>query len=74
MHLYFWDRRDGDELAGWWVSPVIGGEEVFAHHPDVDAAAPPRSGWRCPWNETKPNGSIAIMLCSKDEADKALWK
>eukprot|EP00971_Amphidinium_carterae_P275941 5475345-Amphidinium_carterae.1 len=26
--IYYWDDRDGSSLAGWWIAPTIGGDEV----------------------------------------------
>ena len=27
--VYYWDTRDGPEMNGWWVAPVVGGEQVL---------------------------------------------
>ena len=27
--VYFWDARDGESLSGWWIAPVVGGEQVL---------------------------------------------
>ena len=35
--IYFWDERDGDENCGWWFSPSIGGDMVWAYHPSRKA-------------------------------------
>jgi len=45
--LYFWDERDGPSLSGWWLSPVVGGDQVWAYNGDR-GMTPPRSGWRVP--------------------------
>ena len=44
--IYFWDDRDGDENCGWWFSPSVGGEMVWAYHPSRKAFRGP--GWGCP--------------------------
>ena len=35
--IYFWDERDGNENCGWWFSPSVGGEMVWAYHPSRKA-------------------------------------
>ena len=35
--IYYWDERDGDENCGWWFSPSVGGEMVWAYHPSRKA-------------------------------------
>lgn len=49
--LYYWDSRDGEDQRGWWFGPVVGGEEVWAHHHGAHGrgpppALPPVQGWR----------------------------
>ena len=39
--IYYWDDRDGEENCGWWFSPSVGGEMVWAFHPSRKA----------PWEE-----------------------
>ncbi|CAK9029718.1 unnamed protein product [Durusdinium trenchii] len=46
--IYFWDERDGDENCGWWFSPSIGGDMVWAYHPSRKAAMPPSAAWNVP--------------------------
>lgn len=36
--IYFWDDRDGEENCGWWFSPSVGGEMVWAYHPSRKAS------------------------------------
>ncbi len=38
--IYFWDDRDGEENCGWWFSPSVGGEMVWAYHPSRKASTP----------------------------------
>jgi len=45
--LYYWDDRDGPELAGWWIGPKLGGIDVWVHHPK-DSEVPPTTGWHTP--------------------------
>jgi len=47
--LYFWDQRDGAEYSGWWFGPKVGGDQVWAQHPDGTSAMPPRQGWCVPY-------------------------
>ena len=42
--IYYWDDRDGEENCGWWFSPSVGGEMVWAFHPSRKA----------PWEEWSP--------------------
>eukprot|EP00927_Polykrikos_kofoidii_P062732 TRINITY_DN5753_c0_g1_i4.p1 TRINITY_DN5753_c0_g1~~TRINITY_DN5753_c0_g1_i4.p1 ORF type:complete len:1625 (-),score=489.66 TRINITY_DN5753_c0_g1_i4:385-5259(-) len=46
--IYFWDERDGPELGGWWFGPNVGGDQVWAYHPDRTASMPPASEWNVP--------------------------
>ena len=41
--IYYWDERDGKNLSGWWVAPVVGAEQVWAHCPH-NTNVPPGSG------------------------------
>merc|ERR1712187_4680 len=47
--VYFWDERDGPNFCGWWFGPKIGGDQVWAYHPDK-TQTPPRSGWKVPYD------------------------
>jgi len=58
-HLYFWDERDGDSLAGWWMAPTVGGEQVWAHCPSRSSQPPP-SGWKVPWHASEADPNIRI--------------
>ena len=42
--IYYWDERDGDDNCGWWFSPSVGGEMVWAYHPSRKAGATCRKG------------------------------
>jgi len=48
--LYFWDERDGPNFCGWWFGPKVGGDQVWAYHPDKAATTPPNTGWRVPYD------------------------
>ena len=44
--LYFWDKRDGPNWMGWWLTPEhVGCTRYYAHAP-VDAATPDQCGGR----------------------------
>jgi hypothetical protein len=43
VHCYWWDG-DGDAGCGWWFSPEIGGNLVWAFNP-IPCVVPPRIGW-----------------------------
>ncbi|CAD7934890.1 unnamed protein product [Amoebophrya sp. A120] len=59
--IYFWDDRDGEAMSGWWVAPVVGGEQVWAFNPSKDQK-PPASGWRVPWHEATPDPAVKLLL------------
>eukprot|EP00392_Amoebophrya_sp_AT5.2_P005734 g5744.t1 len=59
--IYFWDARDGESMSGWWVAPVVGGEQVWSFNPSKDALPPP-SGWRVPWHEQEANPAIKMSF------------
>eukprot|EP00928_Gymnodinium_smaydae_P079678 TRINITY_DN63543_c0_g1_i1.p1 TRINITY_DN63543_c0_g1~~TRINITY_DN63543_c0_g1_i1.p1 ORF type:complete len:885 (+),score=316.92 TRINITY_DN63543_c0_g1_i1:71-2725(+) len=48
--IYFWDERDGPNFCGWWFGPKIGGDRVWAYHPDKAAQTPPLNGWKVPYD------------------------
>eukprot|EP00406_Dinophysis_acuminata_P015791 CAMPEP_0179334184 /NCGR_PEP_ID=MMETSP0797-20121207/65798_1 /TAXON_ID=47934 /ORGANISM="Dinophysis acuminata, Strain DAEP01" /LENGTH=121 /DNA_ID=CAMNT_0021047435 /DNA_START=90 /DNA_END=451 /DNA_ORIENTATION=- len=48
--IYFWDDRDGPNFGGWWFGPQVGGNEVWAYHPEKSTPSPPLTGWRVPHN------------------------
>jgi len=47
--IYYWDERDGPSQAGWWFGPKVGGEQVWAYHPETSTAGPPKQGWQVPY-------------------------
>lgn len=49
VHVYFWDDRDGPQFCGWYFGMKVGGDEVWAYHPDKAALSPPSSGWQVPF-------------------------
>jgi hypothetical protein len=44
--IYFWDKRDGAAVSGWWIGPKIGGDQVWAYHASKTASSPPKTGWK----------------------------
>ncbi|CAD7966504.1 unnamed protein product [Amoebophrya sp. A120] len=60
-NIYYWDERDGPDLAGWWCAPVVGGEEVWAHNPE-QSALPPATGWRVPWHRKEPDPKVKMEV------------
>merc|ERR1712087_347083 len=48
--IYFWDDRDGPNFCGWWFGPKVGGDQVWAYHPDKSAPVPPSNGWKVPYD------------------------
>ncbi|CAD7930588.1 unnamed protein product [Amoebophrya sp. A25] len=69
--IYFWDERDGEQLSGWWVAPIVGGEQVWSFNPSK-STVPPSAGWRVPWHENAPNAAIKMIMkpaTSKRPAD-----
>eukprot|EP00930_Biecheleria_cincta_P010835 TRINITY_DN11318_c0_g2_i1.p1 TRINITY_DN11318_c0_g2~~TRINITY_DN11318_c0_g2_i1.p1 ORF type:complete len:1067 (+),score=292.64 TRINITY_DN11318_c0_g2_i1:81-3281(+) len=55
--LYFWDDRDGPNFCGWWFGPKVGGDQVWAYHPEK-AGTPPLSGWKVPYDGPVDNTFI----------------
>jgi len=49
VFLYYWDTRDGPDFSGWWLGDQVGGRQVWSRC-DKDAALPPSTGWRVPWD------------------------
>merc|ERR1719247_235021 len=47
---YYWDERDGPSFCGWWFGPKVGGDQVWAYHPDKNSTMPPQSGWKVPYD------------------------
>jgi len=67
--IYFWDERDGDEMTGWWMAPVVGGEHVWTHNQSSDRL-PPKSGWRVPWHDDVDPTVTFIYLAQGSRGDK----
>jgi len=59
--VYFWDERDGDALAGWWMAPEVGGEQVWAHCVSK-SPTPPTRGWKVPWHTSTPDNRVVMEL------------
>merc|ERR1712048_1491543 len=47
--VYFWDERDGPNFCGWWFGPKIGGDQVWAYHPEK-TQAPPKTWGKVPYD------------------------
>ncbi|CAE7824795.1 Arsb [Symbiodinium sp. CCMP2456] len=48
--IYYWDERDGEKFCGWWFSPRVGSDQIWAHHPSRKATSPPPAGWKVPYD------------------------
>lgn len=48
--VYFWEDRENPEFTGWWFGPKVGGDLVWAYHPDKVMPRPPVSGWQAPFD------------------------
>ena len=44
--LYYWDDRDGDDWAGWWLTPHAIGDDRYVLHGAERTLLPHREGWR----------------------------
>merc|ERR1712060_312950 len=68
--LYYWDDRDGPNFCGWWFGPKVGGDQVWAYHPDKDSLIPPGNGWKVPYDgPTDPTFTLAM----KPGSGTAVW-
>ncbi|CAD7952149.1 unnamed protein product [Amoebophrya sp. A25] len=59
--IYYWDERDGEDMSGWWIAPVVGGEQVWAHC-FSKSHMPPRTGWKAPWHSQEVDPNIVMEL------------
>eukprot|EP00933_Yihiella_yeosuensis_P041191 TRINITY_DN35612_c0_g1_i1.p1 TRINITY_DN35612_c0_g1~~TRINITY_DN35612_c0_g1_i1.p1 ORF type:complete len:1094 (-),score=364.73 TRINITY_DN35612_c0_g1_i1:147-3428(-) len=55
--LYYWDERDGPNFCGWWFGPKVGGDQVWAYHPNKDTT-PPLNGWKVPYDGPVDNSFV----------------
>ena len=62
--LYYWDRRDGESLTGWWFGDSPGGEHVWARCLS-QSLTPPQLGWRVPWDGVENPGlfELKFIIC-----------
>mmetsp|Transcript_19764 Transcript_19764/g.42853 ORF Transcript_19764/g.42853 Transcript_19764/m.42853 type:complete len:832 (-) Transcript_19764:92-2587(-) len=67
--LYFWDDRDGPVFCGWWFGPAVGGDQVWAFHPDK-AASPPSTGWKVPCNGPVDQGLQVVATSGQQAASQ----
>lgn len=58
---HFMYYSDEPSFEGWWLGPVVNGDEVWARNPNK-TKMPPRSGWYEPWDSNKPNPSISLVM------------
>ncbi|CAD7931485.1 unnamed protein product [Amoebophrya sp. A25] len=68
-NIYYWDNRDGPDLAGWWCAPVVGGEQVWAHNPHT-GDVPPSSGWRVPWHKQEADPNVRMETGTPSELSR----
>eukprot|EP00928_Gymnodinium_smaydae_P001295 TRINITY_DN1048_c0_g1_i4.p1 TRINITY_DN1048_c0_g1~~TRINITY_DN1048_c0_g1_i4.p1 ORF type:complete len:986 (-),score=252.25 TRINITY_DN1048_c0_g1_i4:64-3021(-) len=61
--VYFWDERDGANFCGWWFGPKVGGDQVWAYHPDKTSQTPPLAGWKVPY-DGPVDGTLALSVSS----------
>lgn len=59
--VYYWDERDGEALAGWWMAPEVGGEQVWSHCVSRNPT-PPTRGWKVPWHTATPDNRVVLEL------------
>merc|ERR1712217_479933 len=66
--IYFWDDREGADLAGWWFAPSVDADEVWAHNPDDNGDDPPVTGWRVPHDgPIDPELTVAFQEPPREE-------
>jgi hypothetical protein len=68
VFIYFWDARDGQGLAGWWLAPKIGGDAVWAFNPSASSPMPPASGWKVPYDG--PVDTTLVVSCQTQHGTK----
>jgi len=68
-HLSLSTCREDPELSGWWISPSVGGDEVWAHHSSRTSLRPPSHGWNIP-HDCEIDSTFSIKL--RDDATKDL--
>jgi len=62
--VYYWDDRDGSDMAGWWFGPSVGGDQVWAFHPSRTSSMPPNCDWNVP-HDGKIDPSFTISAVDK---------
>jgi len=63
--LYFWDDRDGIRFSGWWFGPKVGGEQIWAYHPERSSPTPPATGWQVPYDgPVDPAFTVSLRFAS----------
>eukprot|EP00927_Polykrikos_kofoidii_P059628 TRINITY_DN54773_c0_g1_i1.p1 TRINITY_DN54773_c0_g1~~TRINITY_DN54773_c0_g1_i1.p1 ORF type:complete len:1286 (+),score=290.34 TRINITY_DN54773_c0_g1_i1:85-3942(+) len=68
--LYFWDERDGQTYSGWWFGPKVGGDQVWAYHPEKNSSGPPLIGWKVPYDGPVDSTFRIETKTSQDGWDK----
>lgn len=66
--LYFWHDADSPDFSGWWFGPKVGGDQVWAYHPDCTASSPPSDGWQCPFDGPVDS---TILVCPRAVSSQA---
>lgn len=66
--LYFWHDSDSPDFSGWWFGPKLGGDQVWAFHPDFEALSPPSDGWQCPFDGPVDS---TILVCPRAVSSQA---
>ncbi|CAJ1382838.1 unnamed protein product [Effrenium voratum] len=61
VFVYYWDTRDGPEFSGWWFGDKVGGTQVWSRAMD-SGKAPPRKGWRVPWDGDEQQGLLLVEV------------
>eukprot|EP00928_Gymnodinium_smaydae_P001301 TRINITY_DN1048_c1_g2_i2.p1 TRINITY_DN1048_c1_g2~~TRINITY_DN1048_c1_g2_i2.p1 ORF type:complete len:249 (+),score=51.92 TRINITY_DN1048_c1_g2_i2:53-748(+) len=70
--VYFWDERDGANFCGWWFGPKVGGDQVWAYHPDKSAQTPPLAGWKVPY-DGPVDGTLSLSVGGAAAAKPNIW-
>ncbi len=59
--IYFWDESDGESFSGFWVAPIVGGEQVWAFNP-AKTPLPPATGWRVPFSSPTADPNVKLIM------------
>ena len=56
--LYYWDARDGENFSGWWFSPLLGGDTVWAYNSSQSSTPPARDWVMCSPDVSHEEGDV----------------